>query len=158
MNRKKHLLPFLTILLLLFASACSGNGDAKLEGSVSDLYQNISQTVELPAMSNLDQETIYNLYGIAPEEYTAYLFYTSDAPEKGDQILFFEAVDEETAEKIAQVMKNDLEQQRNAANNYYPEKYALLEGVEPTVDGVYVYTVASAERENIIQLIQQALH
>ena len=155
---KKHFLSLLTIFLLLIAAACAGNQGAKLDCSVSELYQNISQTVELPAMSNLDQDTIYNLYGIAPEEYTSYLFYTSDAPEKGDQILFFEAVNEETAEKIAQVMKNDLEQQRNAANNYYPEKYALLEGVEPVVDGVYVYTVASPERENIMQLIQQALH
>ena len=96
--------------------------------------------------------------GVAPENYTASLFYTSDAPEKGDMILFFEAKDADAAKEIAQAMENDLEQQRNASNNYYPEKYALLEGVEPKVDGVYVYAVASEDRDTILQIIEKALH
>lgn len=73
-------------------------------------------------------------------------------------ILFFEAKDADAAKEIAQSLENDLEQQRNASNNYYPEKYALLEGVEPKVDGVYVYAVASEDRDTILQIIEKALH
>ena len=155
---KKYFSSFLTIMFLMLCAACASGGEAKLSLSAQELYQQIQETVSLPSMSSLDQEGIYNLYGVAPEKYTASLFYTSDAPEKGDMILFFEAKDAETAKEIAQAMENDLEQQRNAANNYYREKYALLEGVEPKVDGIYVYAVASENRDTILQVIEKALH
>lgn len=155
---KKYFTGFLTIVLLVLCAACASGGEAKLSISAQELYQQIQEAVSLPSMSSLDQEGIYNLYGVAPENYTASLFYTSDAPEKGDMILFFEAKDADAAKEIAQAMENDLEQQRNASNNYYPEKYALLEGVEPKVDGVYVYAVASEDRDTILQIIEKALH
>lgn len=155
---KKCLAGFFTVVLLLLFAACNNGGEAKLSLSAQELFEQIQEAVSLPTMSNLEPDEIYNLYGVAPETYTASLFYTSDAPEKGDMILFFEAKDQEAAKEIAKAMENDLEQQRNAANNYYPEKYALLEGIEPKIDGVYVYAVASEDRDAILSIIEKALH
>lgn len=62
---KKYFTGFLTIVLLVLCAACASGGEAKLSISAQELYQQIQETVSLPSMSSLDQEGIYNLYGVA---------------------------------------------------------------------------------------------
>ncbi|MBR2718864.1 MAG: DUF4358 domain-containing protein [Clostridia bacterium] len=79
---------------------------------------------------HLTEDDLLDLIGIEPQEYTDFVYLAATNALTGREIIVLKAVDEEAAERLAELLQAYLEQRMNEMRNYLPEVYQILSKAE----------------------------
>lgn len=74
----------------------------------------------------MTEDDLYDLIGIAPEEYTDFAYLAHVDSLTGRELIIVEAVDEAAALRIVELLQGYLEVRLHETRNYLPETYRVL--------------------------------
>ncbi|MBO4471524.1 MAG: DUF4358 domain-containing protein [Clostridia bacterium] len=104
----------------------------------------------------MDEDELYDVVGIAPEDYSDYAYLADYDALSGRELVFVRAVDEEAAERIFSQLSLYLEHRLKATRNYLPDVFrALSEAGIRQRDLLLVLSVAPPDPEEAIKLLQE---
>lgn len=149
---KKAIVSVLLVLALLL-TACGAAPKATL--SMPEIYGEItaSDVIELPAMMEINDARLLDLFGIDASLLDERAAYMAEVFPASDEILLFKAKTEDDAKTLVERLEAHRLQKANEMDGYLPDQYALINQAEVVRKGVYVHLVISADREQILQIV-----
>ena len=104
----------------------------------------------------MDEDELYDVIGIAPEDYSDYAYLADYDALSGRELVLVRAVDEEAAERISTLLSLYLEHRLKATRNYLPDVYrALSEAAVHQENLLLVLSVAPPDPEEASLLLQE---
>ena len=117
-----------------------GDWATEEDGHVLDIqtyYDTLAAEAELKDMVKLSSSTVYNAYGIAPEDYTQGVAALCGDSVRVDEIWLFEAADEEAAERILAAAQARIEARSEEMEDYLPDQYEITRHAVAVREGRY---------------------
>lgn len=127
------------------------------ETALSDIYAQIEEEVELPAMLSLNENYISNYYGIDPSLLEEYVFSNAEEVIYADTVIMMKVKSETDAEGITEALETMLEHKKLELENYLPEQFELVDKAEIKISGSYIYLVISKDAEKIEAIIKASI-
>ena len=158
------------MMLSLFLIGCGNNGEdvetteiietmeTTEKKTLSEVYEEIAETVELPAMITLNDEYISNYYGIDLESLDEYLFINAEEIIYADTIILMKAKDETSVPELEELLETIITQKKLELENYLPEQFKIVEKSKVESSATYVYLVISDERDTILKIIEKYIN
>ena len=104
----------------------------------------------------LDEDELYDVIGIAPEDYSDYAYLADYDALSGRELVIVRAVDEEAAERISRLLTQYLDHRLKATRNYLPDVFrSLSEASVLKEDLLLVLSVAPPDPEEASKLLQE---
>ena len=104
----------------------------------------------------LDEDELYDVIGIAPEDYSDYAYLADYDALSGRELVLVRAVDEEAAERISGLLTQYLDHRLKATRNYLPDVFrSLSEASVLKEDLLLVLSVAPPDPEEASKLLQE---
>lgn len=104
----------------------------------------------------LDEDELYDVIGIAPEDYSDYAYLADYDALSGRELVIVRAVDEEAAERISGLLTQYLDHRLKATRNYLPDVFrSLSEASVLKEDLLLVLSVAPPDPEEASKLLQE---
>ena len=100
-------------------------------------YDSLAAEAGLEDMVALSAATVYNAYGIAPEDYTQGIAALCGDSVRVDEIWLFEAADEEAAVRILAAAQARIEARREEMEDYLPDQYEITRHAVAVREGRY---------------------
>lgn len=145
----------LSVLMLFAFASCSGPSDKKVD--LSAVYTDISESVALPDMIQLNTaDMLMSFYGIDEADVKQYVAYVSGISTQVDEIAMFEAVDSEAAGRIKTALQTRYDAQYSANQNYLPDQAAIIQDCEVSQNGNYVRMLISPDAGTMVSIYEEA--
>ncbi len=125
------------------------------EKSLSDIYKEIEEGVELPKMVLLNDNYIANYFGIDLAGLEEYVFTNAEEVIYADTVIMMKAKPETDKETLKEALETMIEHKKAELENYLPEQFKVVEKGEIHVVNNYVYLVISEKAEEIETIIEQ---
>ena len=152
--RDMKVMKILAICLAVLAlAACSGEKATLPEPEA--LYEEIRNSVELPAMSDVAEYMLESDTGILPDEHDGAVYYIPDAGMAPDQIIIVRAKDTAGAAEVEKKLNAWLDYQEENARVYLTEYMPLLQAGIVRRDDLTVSLIVSEKAEEIVKIYQQ---
>lgn len=150
---------FALLLVSVLLAGCAGDPQEPAAPVVIDVEQLYTQleAVGMPAMIQLDDNMLLNLYGIEQADVKKARVAVSSDGLRADEIWLVEAVSGEAAAKIKGLADNRITQKDAESVTYSPEQNAIVKKSYVAVEGSYVFLITSPEVETMKGVIQKAL-
>lgn len=104
----------------------------------------------------MTEDDLYDLIGIAPEEYTDFAYLSHIDSLTGRELIIVSAVDEEAAQRIVELLQGYLEIRLHETRNYLPETYrVLLEAKVTQQELLVVLSIAAPNAEEVELLLTE---
>ncbi len=123
--------------------------------SMFDMYEEISAQVGLENWMNLDSDTLENYYMIPAGSYTECAAFQSDNVVVPEMVMLFRAADADSAKLLKSALQTFKESKENELVDYSPEGYEQVKAGEIIENGNNVYLVIAAQKDKIINIINQ---
>jgi len=120
-------------------------------------YNCLAVEAELEDMVTLSSSTVYNAYGIAPEDYTQGIAALCGDSVRVDEIWLFEAADEEAAVRILAAAQARIEARREEMEDYLPDQYEITRHAVAVREGRYAALFIAASSGKMAQDFRQAV-
>ena len=136
-------------LLLAFCICfgCTGNSSAK---TLQQLFDEISSTGKMAALTAVPTEDYFPVFGIEAEKVEDSVFYIAENPSSSaDEAAIFKAVDETYAKTLERIFKARIQAQAQLAQSYSIEQYDKIKSTQIKRNGCYVYYVVSESGADI---------
>lgn len=155
------------LMLSMFLIGCGKNGadtgtvettetvETIEEKSVSEIYEEIAEAVDLPVMVTLTDDYISNYYGVNLELLEEYLFTNAEEIIYADTIILMKAKDETSVGELQEILETIITQKKLELENYLPDQFKIVEKSKVETSGTYVYLVISDERNTILEIIEK---
>lgn len=141
-------------ILLLLAILLSGCGAETRElPPPAELFAAIQAEVDLPEMVDTADTDLEALTGIEPDSYdgaVCYRLYEGTAP---DEIIIVQVRDNDTAEKVQELLEKRLDYKRESGELYLTEYQPMLQAGIVRRDGLTVSLIVSEQAEHIAQVM-----
>lgn len=151
---KRVVLLLLSMTLILGGFGCGKKEEQKSLKTAKEIYQEITEKVELPDMTILDNEMIEGFYGMDIDTFSDYLFAESLIMIQVDSVVIVKLKDEkdieDTKAKLQVMIDNKLAQMQN----YLVDKYETVKKASVKSKGNTVYLVISERAEEIEAIIE----
>ena len=137
-----------------------GDWAAQEDGRGVDMqafYNGLAVEAELEDMVTLSSSTVYNAYGIAPEDYTQGIAALCGDSVRVDEIWLFEAADEEAAVRILAAAQARIEARREEMEDYLPDQYEITRHAVAVREGRYTALFIAASSGKMAQDFRQAV-
>lgn len=115
-----------------------GAGEDRQGEDLQAYYDGLAAEAELEDMVKLSAATVYNAYGIAPEDYTQGITAICGDSVRVDEIWLFEAADEEAALRILAAAQARIEARSEEMKDYLPDQYEITRHAVAVREGRYV--------------------
>lgn len=149
---RKCVISIAMIIALLCMTACGGNTSATVD--MQQVYDDFDSY--LPEMVVLDDSGMMNLYGIDSEKCTQAIVTNCNDGLRSDEIWLIEAVDETSAQEIAELAQNRIEREKEETKNYAPDQYAVVEKAQILEDGNNVVLIISPDVDTLVEIYNSA--
>lgn len=104
----------------------------------------------------LDEDELYDVIGIAPEDYSDYAYLADYDALSGRELVIVRAVDEEAAERISGLLTQYLDHRLKATRNYLPDVFRSLSEASVLKENLLlVLSVAPPDPEEASKLLQE---
>ena len=123
--------------------------------TVSEIYQDIVDHVELVSPVEMDGETISSYYGIEPETLEDYIFVVSEDATSAETVVIMKVKDTEKIEDIKSALELVIDEKRAEMENYLPEQFQIVDESAVESKDDYVWLVISEKRADILARIEQ---
>ena len=150
----KRILSFVLMALIIFTvSSC---GEAKVKDfKLSDISDELNQKVEFSELFPMSSDDLFQDTGINESMYKDSVMLIPTDSLLANRMFFFEAVDSDKAAFIEKKLKNYLEQQKVASQDYSPEMYAVFNKASVVRSGNYVHLVVVDEISEAKKIIDK---
>ena len=150
----RRILPLLLALLLLALPGCGGK--KVQQADLQQVYDEIGNRTELPAMLTLNEQRIRNYYGIDPAACRQCILAVSDEGLRVDEIWLIEAADEKAAEALLAMARSRIEQVCAETKEYLPDQYAVAQNAQALRIGSSVALFLSPDAKEMAEIFTKA--
>lgn len=159
---KQKLLLLATTLLLCFGlmTGCGGknNGDsATVDQTLEEIYTQMTENVELPAMIRMTDDYISNYYGADLTTFEEYVFAAAEDALLAENIILVKMKDGESNEAVVKLLENIIKQKKSELENYLPEQFKIVEKSEVVTNGDYIVLIISSQKNALEDQLPAAL-
>ena len=144
--RRTALLSACFLILLTLLCACS---QGKKTGDAAAVYSALEKTGVLPSMIPMTADELYDLTGIAPEDYTDAACYEASDGLLADEVLLFTASDLDAAARIENALHRRLDSKAAEAEGYSPEQFAVIKKGFIAKSGLNLCLIVSPEADRL---------
>ena len=131
---------------------------AKTDGtSLKEVFNKISETVELPSMNEFNEQLLKRYYGITPEMVSDYAGGMDNSGVGQDEILLVKASDESQVEALRNALQTRFDQKLNEQENYNPKEAEKIRKCEVRESGLYVTLIISDDADKITEIVDGAI-
>lgn len=150
----KRFFSFLLFALIIFSvSSCS---EAKIKDfKLSDISDELKQKVQLSEMFTISSDDLFQDMGIDAAMYKDSVTLIPTDSLLANRMFFFEAVDADKAVFIETKLKNYLEQQKVASEDYSPTMYAVFNKASVSRSGNFVHLVVVDKIDEAKKIIEK---
>ena len=153
---KKITAIILALVMTLCLAAC-GNGDSSKDVNHEEVYNQIAEKTTLPDMTQINSaDLLLSFYGINEADAKQYVAYVSSISTQVDEIVMFEAVDSEAADRIKTALQTRYDSQYSANKNYLPDQAAIIKECEVSQNGNYVRMFISPDAGTMVSVYNEA--
>lgn len=144
-------------------TGCSGNTAPEDEQTVqtaktvSEIYQEIEQTVSLQSPQCMDEDFILNYYDIDTVSLEEYVFSMSEDAAQAEMIIIMKVKSTEDLNTYADGLQTIVEDKKEEMEDYIPEQYAIVEKSKVQTKDPYLWLVISENADQIIDIIENGL-
>ena len=151
---KKTVAIVVCLMLALLACGCSNNSsNASLSSDegLKAIMQSIKDQITLSddMMTVSDSSKLLDYYGIESSTVKDFQVMMNSSGVEQDEIVMIEAIDEDSANIIAEKLNARLEDKKNQMKNYLPDQYAMLQKCSVEQKGLYVYMFLSDDAKTM---------
>lgn len=139
------------------AALQEGTAEGEVSKTMEEIYEEIAEKVEQPAMVALNDNYIANYYGIDLSLLEDYIFVNAEDVIYADTIVLMKVKEEASAQTMKDALNTMIEQKKLELENYLPEQFKIVEKSEVVVSGNYVYLVISENAQEIQEVLAQYL-
>ena len=125
--------------------------------SVEEIYQEITQGVELISPVRMGDDFITNYYGIAPEKLDGYVFAMSEDATSAETVAIMKVKDAGDVEAMVSASQVVVDEKRSEMQDYLPEQFEIVDKSSVKSKGNYVYLVISENADAILQIVEKGL-
>ena len=119
----------------------------------------VKKEVTLPEdMSDFTTARIKRVFGITDEQMTDFAGAVCTNGVRQDQIIYFKAKDEASADYIAEKLQDNWQATYNVIQNYDPDQMSIIENAKVERDGLYVSLVMSADADKIKEIFKENIN
>ena len=141
------------LLMVLLLAGCAEHPAAL---NMEAVYEQISKSVVLPQMLELDADMMLDYCGIKGEDVSqAKVLICADSL-RTDEIWLLEAVDANAADRLVKLAEGRLTQKGEESITYSPEQYKVVEKAQLIQVGNYIALLVSPDAEAMAQVFNQA--
>ena len=141
---------------------CRGNGNeggaeeskAEEAKSVQDIYEEITQKVELCSPVTMTDSFISNYYGIDPDKLEEYVFSMSEDATSAETIIIMKVRNEADKKSISPALETVRDEKSGEMKDYLPAQFEIVDKSSVKTEGSYVYLVISERADEIIRVIR----
>ena len=101
-------------------------------------------------------DLLLSFYGINEADAKQYVAYVSSISTQVDEIVMFEAVDSEAADRIKTALQTRYDSQYSANKNYLPDQAAIIKECEVSQNGNYVRMFISPDAGTMVSVYNEA--
>lgn len=139
------------------SSAIKINSEA-VEKSLQDIYQEITNKVELVSPMSMSEDYLENYYDIDISILEEYVFVVSEDPTSAETIVLFKLMNEADYDMIKDKIQLVVEEKKSEMENYLPEQFSLVERSEIGGNNSYIWLVISEHDTEINRIITYYLN
>lgn len=125
--------------------------------SISDVYEEITQNVELISPFCWDDEFVSNYYGIDVESLEEYVFSMSEDATSAETIIIMKANDSNKVSELSDCLQVVVDEKKNEMENYLPEQFDIVSKSSVQIKDNYVWLVISDNADTITKIIENAI-
>lgn len=125
--------------------------------TVSEIYQEIEQTVSLRSPQCMDEDFILNYYDIDTASLEEYVFSMSEDAAQAEMIIIMKVRSTEDLKTYADGLQTIVEDKKEEMEDYIPEQYAIVEKSRVQTKDPYLWLVISENADKIIDIIENGL-
>lgn len=148
---KKILCVCLVVLLL------AGCGVQAVKLDMAALYADITKSVSVPEMLELNEGMMLDFCGIRKEDVSQAVVLICADSLKTDEIWLLEAVDAKAASRLAELAEKRLAKKGEESVTYSPEQYKVVQKAQLIQEGNYVVLLVSPDSEAMAQVVNKAM-
>lgn len=147
-----------TVLLGGCGESSSAPGEENTQAkSIDEIYEEISESVELYSPVEMADNFISNYYGIEMDTLEEYIFVMSEDATSAETIVIMKVKEEDDMEAITAALQVVVDAKKSEMENYLPEQFEIVKKSSVKSKGNYVYLVISEARETIEQIIEKGI-
>jgi citrate synthase len=150
---KKRIFGIAAVLLILM-TGCSGSRNAK-DVDVQTVADELINTITFQdQMSELNQDTALDIFGIAPDDVVKAAVYESTGA-TAEEVAAFESKDETAADRVKEKAEERIETQKAGFQDYVPAEMEKLKDPVLIQQGKYVILCVSDDNETAKKTIDK---
>ena len=159
-NMKRVSALLLALLMAFSLMACGDKTEdttptIKQDLKMTDVYDKMSATVELPEMLQLQESMMLDYCGVdAAKTKQAVVQICADSL-RTDEIWLLEAVDEAAAKDLVDAANERLRKKGEESITYSPEQYAVVQKAQLIQAGNYVVLIVSPDADTLAATFRQ---
>ncbi len=127
-----------------------------MSGGLQDVYEKITDQVELNSPMIVPDDFITNYFGIDVGQLEEYLFVMSEMATSAETIVIVKA-DGQNKQSVIASLQTVLDQKAAEMKDYLPDQFDIVSRSEVKELGGYVYLVISENAEAIEEIIEAEL-
>lgn len=143
-----------SVMVLSLLTACGKKEEAK-EVDIPALWTSMEESLELPALMELDDDTLQSVYGIDPADLDSYVARMPMMMVHATEFFLAKVKDDKM-----NTVKAALENRQAALDEqwswYLPEQYELVKNYQLIVNGNYVLFCVCEDTETVVKLFNEA--
>ncbi len=142
------------------ASEAEAESTAAEDSSASGLkgvFEEISSTVELPDMVELNDNLLNRYYGLSTDVVADYAGGVDSSGVGQDEIALFKAADESQVAEIEQALQTRYDSKLAQQENYNPDEAEKIRNCKVETNGLYVTLIISNDAAQITDIVNNAI-
>ena len=143
---------FAAIVMVIWIAGCSG--DSPVDADLSQVMEEIKGKIDMADMMDVAKEDLMANYGIESDDVKQFAGIMDSTGIKADEIVLFEAVDNDAATAIKEKLESRYQEKLNTSKTYSPEQYAIIEDGDVRQTGVYVAMLVSKEFDTVKEVYE----
>lgn len=131
--------------------------DGSSDSQLKDVFTEISETVELPDMVELNDNLLNRYYGLTTDAVADYAGGVDSSGVGQDEIALFKAADESQVATIEQALQNRYDSKLSQQENYNPDEAEKIRNCQVETNGLYVTLIISNDAAQITEIVNNAI-
>lgn len=148
---KKRLIALMMALCLVLLCAC-GSTKTEKSSDLSAVKADILAQMGADNMIELTGDDLLEMFGIQADDVKQYIALISKESLSSDEVLIFEAVDDDAAKRILEKVNSRYQNKLVENKDYLPDEYTKISNCKVEQNGRYISMIISSDAESLTKL------
>jgi len=148
----KRTIAFITVILMVFLSACGSTGSAKID--LNAVYTEIGKSLDISQLYQISAEKAEDHFAVAQADCVSELIAMCEDNLSVEEIWLIEAKNADAAKRIMEAAQYRIDEKASETENYLPEQYAIVKQAKLLQQGNYIALFVSPNAEEMAKLFK----